>query len=213
MALGVRRSITDLQKDYDSGNKAPLENLMRAWKGIKELPPTDPNSFFISAATTASRSAARARPIRPGGAATASTAPCCSRPGTAPICGGSSRRCRAFRAAPTCSCRSGTRCSTDSQQNGIPRALTDENFVLDGETIPNPLRSFVLAGRDRRSGHCSSDPTPNYSKPAGIRDGALSALRAGRHAGGPGGDGRPQRRLPQLRRERQDCSTPTSWPG
>src|SRR4051812_12335605 len=47
MALGVRRSITDLQKDYDSGNKTALENLMRAWKGFKELPPPDPNSFFV----------------------------------------------------------------------------------------------------------------------------------------------------------------------
>src|ERR1041385_9144740 len=47
MALGVRRSITDLQKDYDNGNKTALENLMRAWKGIKELPPDDPNSFFV----------------------------------------------------------------------------------------------------------------------------------------------------------------------
>jgi tyrosinase len=31
-----------------------------------------------------------------------------------------------------------------SRQNGIPRALTDENFLLDGKEIPNPLRSFVL---------------------------------------------------------------------
>ena len=31
-----------------------------------------------------------------------------------------------------------------SRQNGIPRALTDETFMLDGNEIPNPLRSFVL---------------------------------------------------------------------
>ena len=43
----IRRSLVDLQKDYDSGNKAPLEALMRAWKGIKELPPDDPRSFFM----------------------------------------------------------------------------------------------------------------------------------------------------------------------
>ena len=30
----VRRSIADIQKDYDAGNKAELENLMRAWKGL-----------------------------------------------------------------------------------------------------------------------------------------------------------------------------------
>ena len=43
----IRRSLVDLQKDYDSGNKAALEALMRAWKGIKELPPDDPRSFFM----------------------------------------------------------------------------------------------------------------------------------------------------------------------
>jgi tyrosinase len=41
----IRRSLTDLQKDYDSGNKTPLEALMRAWKGIKELPPDDVRSY------------------------------------------------------------------------------------------------------------------------------------------------------------------------
>ena len=44
--LKVRRSVRELQKDYESGNKKPLEDLIRAWKGIKELPPEEPNSFF-----------------------------------------------------------------------------------------------------------------------------------------------------------------------
>lgn len=46
-ALRVRRSLTDVQDDYSSGNKAELEALWRAWKGIKELPPENPNSFFM----------------------------------------------------------------------------------------------------------------------------------------------------------------------
>ena len=41
-----RRSITELQDEYNKGNKKPLEDLMRAWKGIKELPPDNPNSFL-----------------------------------------------------------------------------------------------------------------------------------------------------------------------
>ena len=45
-AFRVRRSIQDIQDDYAKGNKEPLEALMRAWKGIKELPPDDPRSFF-----------------------------------------------------------------------------------------------------------------------------------------------------------------------
>ena len=51
----VRRSLTDLQDDYALGNTAALESLWRAWKGIKELPPDDANSFFtiVSASTDA----------------------------------------------------------------------------------------------------------------------------------------------------------------
>jgi hypothetical protein len=59
-------------------------------------------------------------------------------------------------------------CSTDSQQNGIPRALTDETFVLDGQTIPNPLRSFVLPVA------IVDKVDPNlYSKPADTRPCAI----------------------------------------
>ena len=46
-ALRVRRSIQELQDDFTEGNKKPLEDLMRAWKGIKELPSDDPRSFFV----------------------------------------------------------------------------------------------------------------------------------------------------------------------
>jgi tyrosinase len=51
--------------------------------------------------------------------------------------------------------------SEGSLQNGIPWALTQENFVLDGETIPNPLRSFIFnqSIRDFINGD-----NPNYSK-------------------------------------------------
>src|SRR3954465_14851261 len=43
----VRRSIDELQQAYERGEKKPLEDLIRAWKGIKEFPPDDPNSFFV----------------------------------------------------------------------------------------------------------------------------------------------------------------------
>ena len=44
--LSVRKSILTIQEDYNNGNKKELENLMRAWHGIKALPHDDPNSFF-----------------------------------------------------------------------------------------------------------------------------------------------------------------------
>ena len=47
--LRVRQSIQELQHDYESHEKEkmkPLEDLMRAWKAIKDLPAEDPHSFF-----------------------------------------------------------------------------------------------------------------------------------------------------------------------
>ncbi len=46
----------------------------------------------------------------------------------------------------------------------IPNALPQESFVLDGSTIPNPLRSFAFTRgiRDFINGD-----NPNYSKPLG----------------------------------------------
>jgi tyrosinase len=44
---GVRRALTEIQAEYDSGDKEALETLMRAWKGIKDLPADDPRSFFM----------------------------------------------------------------------------------------------------------------------------------------------------------------------
>lgn len=45
--LRIRRSLTDIQAEYEAGNKKELEDLMRAWKGIKEILPPDPRSFFV----------------------------------------------------------------------------------------------------------------------------------------------------------------------
>ncbi|KAJ5096022.1 hypothetical protein NUU61_005378 [Penicillium alfredii] len=47
--LRVRRNFWDLQDEYDKGNKKPLDTLIRAFKGIYELSPDNPNSFFFLA--------------------------------------------------------------------------------------------------------------------------------------------------------------------
>ncbi|KAI1123814.1 putative tyrosinase [Nemania abortiva] len=50
MATRVRRSIQEVQRLYDTGeDRSLLENLVRAWRGIKALPPYHPNSFFCIA--------------------------------------------------------------------------------------------------------------------------------------------------------------------
>jgi len=162
--LRVRRPLRELQADYDKGEKAPLEDLMRAWKGIKELPADDPRSFFMLGGY-------HGEPFRGGGW------------GNSTYWGGYCNHGNvlfptwhrvyllkledALRSIPGCSNVTlpfWDETSEESLAHGIPWALTDENFELDGEKIDNPLRSFVLprAIQDNVQG-----ANPNYSKPKG----------------------------------------------
>jgi tyrosinase len=162
--IRVRRSITELQDEYNNGNKKPLEDLMRAWKGIKELPPDNPNSFFVIGGY-------HGEPFRGAGW------------GNATYWGGYCnhgnvlfptwhrvyllRLEAALRSVPGCADVSlpfWDETSDDSLQHGVPWALTKKDFVLDGQTIANPLRSFVLNANI--VDHIAGD-NPNYSKPKG----------------------------------------------
>jgi tyrosinase len=163
-APGMRRSLTDIQKDYDNGNKAPLETLMRAWKGIKELPPDDLRSFFMIGGYHGEpfRGKGEFDPNWWGGYCQHGTVlfPTWHRAYLW-------RLEKALQSIPGCAdvmIPFWDECSTESRDKGIPAALTNETFVLDGQTIPNPLRSFVLpvAIDDQVKG---DDPV--YSKPAG----------------------------------------------
>jgi tyrosinase len=162
--LRVRRSLKALQDDYENGKKKPLETLMRAWKGIKELPPEDPNSLFMIGGY-------HGEPFRGAGW------------GNASYWGGYCNHGNilfptwhrmyvlwienALRSIPGCASVTmpyWDETSEESLEGGIPWALTQKDFVLDGETIPNPLRSFVL-NRDIVDHLTSQDA--DYSKPKG----------------------------------------------
>jgi tyrosinase len=164
MAIGVRRSITDLQDEYTQGNKKPLEDLMRAWKGIKDLPPEDPKSFFVLGGY-------HGEPFRGGGW------------GSSAYWGGYCNHGnilfptwhrvylykleKALQSIPGCQdvmMPFWDETSDDSLKNGIPWALTQEKFQLDGVQIPNPLRSFVF---NRNITDNINGDAPNYSKPLG----------------------------------------------
>jgi tyrosinase len=169
----LRRSITDIQADYERGDKTGLETLMRAWRGIKALPPDDPRSFFMLGGF-------HGEPFRGQGTydSAAWWGGYCQH-GT--VLFPTWHRAYLYRLEKALQsiegCSSVTlpfwdECSSLSQENGIPWALTAETFELDGEQIANPLRSFVLprAIVDRVAQDNLADPdpnAPNYSKPAG----------------------------------------------
>lgn len=162
----VRRSLTELQAEYENGNKKPLEDLMRAWKGIKELPPDDPHSFFVIGGY-------HGEPFRGAGWGI----------GENLFWGGYCHHGNvlfpvwhraylyaleeALRSIPGCeevTIPFWDECSPEALENGIPWALTNEKFELDGETIDNPLRSYVFPVSV--IDHISGD-VPNYSKKTG----------------------------------------------
>jgi tyrosinase len=161
-----RISLTTLQQLYDGGTRGPLEDLMRAWQGIKALPPEDPRSFFVLGGY-------HGEPFRGGGW------------GSNAFWGGYCHHGNvlfpvwhrtylyeleeALRSIP--GCRQVTlpfwdECSPESLAAGIPRALTDETFTLDGQEIPNPLRSYTFPVNV--VDHIGGDK-PNYSKAAGYQ--------------------------------------------
>lgn len=163
--LKVRRSLKELQDDYENGKKKPLETLMRAWKGIKELPPEDPRSFFCIGGYHGEpfRGAGWGNPSYWGGYCNHGNVlfPTWHRIYVLWIE-------NALRSIPGCANVTmpyWDETSEESIRGGIPWALTQKDFVLDGETIPNPLRSFVL-NRDLVD-HLTSFPDADYSKPKG----------------------------------------------
>ena len=160
----VRRSLLELQNEYTNGNKKPLENLMRAWKGIKELPPNDPHSFFMLGGF-------HGEPFRGGGW------------GSASYWGGYCNHGNvlfptwhrvylvkleeALQSVPGCAdvmLPFWDETAPESLTGGIPWALTQKDFVLDGVTIANPLRSFVF---NQKITDFVNGDNPNYGKPKG----------------------------------------------
>ncbi len=143
--LRVRRSITDLQHDYENGKPKELEKLMRAWQGITAptLDPDAPNSFFKLGGY-------HGEPFRGAGW------------GDSRFWGGYCNHGNvlfpiwhriyvlkledALRSIPGCedvTMPFWDECSEDSLNNGIPWALTDATFKFaNGSSIANPLCSY-----------------------------------------------------------------------
>ncbi len=162
--LRVRRSITDLQDQYMAANRKPLEDLWRAWIGVKQLPPEDPRSFFTLGGY-------HGLPFRGIGA-------------TDPHFWGGYchhgnvlfptwhrlylvKMEEALRSMPGCqdvTLPYWDETSADSLANGIPWALTRKTVELDGQTISNPLRSFIFNADVVES---ITTDGPAYGKPKG----------------------------------------------
>ncbi len=162
--LKIRPSVRELQTKYENGDKTPLENLMRAWKGIKELPPDNPHSFFMLGGFHGEpfRGAGWGSGIYWGGYCNHGNVlfPTWHRIYLVKL----EEALQSIEGCESVMLPYWDETSKETLREGIPWALTDENFELDGETIPNPLRSFIFP--KNITDNISSD-NPNYGKRAG----------------------------------------------
>jgi len=140
----IRPSILELQTKYENGDKKPLEDLMRAWKCMKAKDPNDPTSFF-------SLGGFHGMPFRGEGQTNSDWWGGYCHHGNVLF----PTWHRVYLLKLEESLRSSPGCEevslpywdeTDeySLKNGLPWVFTVENFTVDGEIIPNPIRSFVL---------------------------------------------------------------------
>lgn len=165
----VRPSIAQLQARYEAGDREPLENLVRAWRGIQELPVDDPWSFFMLGGYHGEPFEYRAAVDRlPQGDIYTYWGGWCNHGN---VLFPTWHRIYVYqleqalqRIVPGVMLPYWDETSDASLTGGIPSILTQETFVLDGQEIKNPLRSFVLP-------KTLSDDLPGddqiYVKPAG----------------------------------------------
>lgn len=160
--LNTRYSVRELQQQYDLGTKKPLEDLIRAWLGIKALPPDDLNSFFVIGGY-------HGEPFAGQGATDPSYWGGYCNHGN--VLFPTWHRVYVWRIekalqsiVPGVTMPYWDETSEQTLKLGIPAVLTDQQFELDGKMVDNPLRSYVLqkAVNDNVSGD-----DHRYTKPAG----------------------------------------------
>lgn len=162
--IGIRKSLIELQNEYESGNKKPLEDLIRAWKGIQELDPMDPKSFYCLAGF-------HGEPFRGAGYGDSSYWGGYCNHGN--VLFPTWHRVYLFKLEKALQSIKGCEevmlpfwdeTNDDSMKNGVPWALTREYFELDGARIKNPLISYKFQHIVKDSIQSDDDL---YTKPIG----------------------------------------------
>lgn len=163
--LRVRQSIRAMQEQYDSGDREPLENLVRAWIGIKKLPATSPHSFFVLAGYHGEPFQYRQNVdyVYWGGYCNHGNVlfPTWHRVYVLKL----EEALQSI--VPGVSMPFWDETDLQTLQKGVPAIFTQPTFELDGLTIENPLRSFVLPEALSDELNVDGDPTNYYAKPRG----------------------------------------------
>ena len=162
----VRPSVRSLQDEYEKGNKQPLEDLLRAWKGIKDLPPCDPQSFFVLGGYHGEPFVYRqdwpeGKGLYWGGYCNHGNVlfPTWHRIYVLKL----EQALQSI--VPGVMMPYWDETSQETLAKGIPWILTAATVILDEQEIDNPLRSFVLP--ETLSDNMAEDKDYIYAKPKG----------------------------------------------
>ncbi|CAM9152411.1 unnamed protein product [Hapterophycus canaliculatus] len=170
----TRYSLRELERWAEQGHRKPLEDLYRSWKGIQELPPDDPNSYWVIAGY-------HGIPLAPFDP---------EQPHLPPPFAWWGGYChhgnvlfpmwhRAYvqhienalrTQVPDVTMAYWDKGSKHSRNDGLPASLTDEFVELGGEIIRNPLQRFNFPVDIESSPRFASPTKPTlaeFSKRAG----------------------------------------------
>lgn len=161
--IAIRHSVRELQEMKSEGNSEPLDNLVKAWKGIKDLPYNNNQSFFMLGGYHGEpfEGSHQEDPKYWGGYCNHANVlfPTWHRIYVRKV------ELALQSIIPGVMLPYWDETSEQSRNEGIPSVLTNEKYTFsNGEEIDNPLRSFVFPID-------VLDPTTGannmYTKPAG----------------------------------------------
>lgn len=175
-----RKSIQQMWREYNSGNKKPLSDLVRAWKGIQELDPDHPNSFFIIAGYHGSpfRGAGWGNPQWWGGYCNHGNVlfPTWHRAYLLRL----ENALRSIEGCADVALPYWNELDPESLSSGLPEVFTNKTFELDtGKVIDNPLYSYKYQSPiwdnlsypaiNSSNGDTITTANPNYYRKPGDR--------------------------------------------
>ncbi|RYP23804.1 hypothetical protein DL765_000881 [Monosporascus sp. GIB2] len=160
-----RQDIRKLQNEYDRGNKKPLENLIRAWKGIQELPPDNRYSFFRIAGYHGEpfRGAGWGNPAWWGGYCNHGNVlfPVWHRAYLLEL----EKALQSIKGCEDVTLPYWNETDSETEDTGLPKVFLQKTFMLDGEEIKNPLYSYKFQAGVYDN--LSPNPDHDYTKPPG----------------------------------------------
>ncbi|RYP74725.1 hypothetical protein DL769_003984 [Monosporascus sp. CRB-8-3] len=161
----VRQDIRKLQTEYDCGNKKPLENLIRAWKGIQELPPDHRHSFFRIAGYHGEpfRGAGWGNPAWWGGYCNHGNVlfPVWHRAYLLEL----EKALQSIEGCGDVTLPYWNETDSETEKTGLPKVFLQKTFTLDDKEIPNPLYSYKFQAGVYDN--LSPNPDHDYTKPPG----------------------------------------------